>query len=346
MLQTNQTLLYYLMFIKFILISFLFAINISCNASANDHKVGVKSAKVIRLELFDRFKVIGQCQYEQSRNYYAIASGIVESIIPAQGNKVKKGELIIAIDKNLAEANYASAKASFKLAESSYYRNKILFRKKQLSQESLEKSEAMFAKSKHEFEQASKLYSNMLIQAPFDGEIGVIKVKAGDRVKEGDYLFSIIAYGNKNVFFTAPEILHEKINKNTEILMFDRKSHKINASIDLVSSYISNHGTIDIKAKINDQNNDITHGSYINADLVINKHFGLVIPELSVLKNDNGNFVYKIDANNIIKQVYVKLGSRLRESIEIISSDIKEGDLIVTAGLTKVYEGASVVILD
>jgi RND family efflux transporter MFP subunit len=333
------------MFSKFVVISFVFLISIGSNADSSATKIAIKSGKVTKLEVFDKFNVIGQCKHEQSHAYHANVSGIIESVVLAQGNKVKKGDLIIAIDKNLAESTYSSAKASLKSAESTYSRDKILFEKKHLSKESLEKSEVNFAKSKHEFEQASKLYSNMLIRAPFDGEIGVIRVKSGDKVKEGDYLFSIIAVGNKNVFFAIPEIFHDKIDKNTEILMLDRKGNKLNASVDSISNYISDHGTVDIKVTIHDPN-DVIHGSYINAELIINKHFGLVIPELSVLKNDNGNFIYKIEENNILKQIYIKLGSRLGESIELISNEIKEGDLVVTEGLTKVYEGAHIVILD
>ena len=333
------------MFRNFVVISFVLLIGIFSSANSDSTKTVIKSGKVTRLEVFDKLNVIGQCKHEQSRTYQANISGIIESVILAQGNKVKKGDLIITIDKNLAESTYSSANASLKSAESAYFRDKTLFEKKHLSKESLEKSVVNFAKSKHEFEQASKLYSNMLIRAPFDGEIGVIRVKSGDKVKEGDYLFNIIAAGNKNVFFAIPEIFHDKIDKNTEILMLDSKGNKLNAFVDSISNYISDHGTVDIKVTIHDQN-DIIHGSYINAELIINKHFGLVIPELSVLKNDNGNFVYKITEDSTIKQIYIKLGSRLGESIELISNEIKEGDLVVTEGLTKVYEGAHIVILD
>lgn len=38
---------------------------------------------------------------------------------------------------------------------------------------------------------ALKTYNDMIITAPFNGKIGVIKPMVGDEVKIGDYLFSI-----------------------------------------------------------------------------------------------------------------------------------------------------------
>ena len=69
-------------------------------------------------------------------------------------------------------------------------------------------------------------------------------------------------------------------------------------------------------------------------ELNINKHRGLAVPSPAVLQNDNGNFVYQIGDNNLIKQVYIKLGTRTNNLIEIISDNLNEGDQIVLEGLT------------
>jgi len=315
------------------------------SANANAGKILVRSNKVTKLEISDKFSVIGQCKNAQSQTYYANISGTIEQVPYEQNSQVKKGDLIISIDKALAESTYSNAMTSFKLAESTYLRDKILHEKKHISNASLEKSEANLKKTKYEFEIASKIHSDMSVRAPFDGTIGVVKVKIGDNVKVGDYLFSIVATSNKHVFLEVPERFYRTIDKNTEVIIIDNKGNKVNGNLVSISNHISDHGTVDIKVIVNDTN-DIIHGSYVNAEFIINKHLGLMIPELSVLKNDQGNFVYKVDQDNVIKQIYVKLGSRVDQSIELISSDIKEGDLIVTEGLTKIQDGVSVEILN
>ena len=68
------------------------------------------------------------------------------------------------------------------------------------------------------------------------------------------------------------------------------------------------------------------------------------LPEKAVLKNNQGDFVYAITPENKVKQIFVTLGVRANNMIELLSNELKEGDLIVLDGLTKVYDGAEVVI--
>jgi multidrug efflux pump subunit AcrA (membrane-fusion protein) len=61
-----------------------------------------------------------------------------------------------------------------------------------------------------------------------------------------------------------------------------------------------------------------------------------------VLKNNRGDFVYAVTPENKVKQVFVTLGVRTNNMIELLSNELKEGDLIVLDGLTKVHDGAEV----
>ena len=63
-----------------------------------------------------------------------------------------------------------------------------------------------------------------------------------------------------------------------------------------------------------------------------------------MLKNNQGDFVYLITPERKVKQVFVKLGVRTGDIIELLSEELKDGDMIVVDGLTKVYDGAEVVV--
>ncbi|XVN41149.1 MAG: hypothetical protein RCO49_00580 [Rickettsia endosymbiont of Argas persicus] len=78
--------------------------------------------------------------------------------------------------------------------------------------------------------------------------------------------------------------------------------------------------------------------------LIINPHKNLAVPEKSIQRNNQGNFVYKIE-DNTAKQIYVKTGSRTKGLIEITSDNIKENDLIVTEGVIKINNEAKIKIL-
>jgi RND family efflux transporter MFP subunit len=328
---------------KIIILFILFTA--SCAIATSQDRALVKSVKVKKLELFDQFNVIGQCKNDQSRSYYANISGRIDLLSAKQGDTINAGEIIIAIDKKIAEASKAKAEATFKSAESSYLRDRSLFEKKVISSESLEKSKVNCETARLTLAEAMKTYNDMVITAPFDGRIGVVKARTGDKLNIGDYLFSIVAISPKNVFIQLPESLYSKVSNRTEAIITDTNGNKAKAMVSTVSQYLSDKGTIDAKVII-DNGNDLIHGSYINVELIINKHNGLVVPEQSLLKNDKGNFVYQIGNNNAVKQVYVDLGTRMDNFIEVVSNNLNEGDLIVLEGLTKVQDGSIIELMD
>ena len=63
-----------------------------------------------------------------------------------------------------------------------------------------------------------------------------------------------------------------------------------------------------------------------------------------MLKNNQGNFIYVITQENKAKKTFVTLGIRTNNMIELLSDDLKEGDLIVLDGLTKIYDGSEIII--
>lgn len=312
---------------------------------AQPEAVLVKAVKVENSDLYDVFSVIGQCKSDNSRDYYANISGKIDYISPKQGGAVDKNDILLIIDQDTAIAIKSQAIAALKNAENSYKRDKALFDKKYISDTELEKSANNFKSAELAFAKAMNNYDNQYITAPFDGEIGVIKPKIHDEVKQGDYLFTIIdRNSNKNIFIELPETLYNKISQSTEALINDNKLGKSKGKIAAISQYISNNGTITARIAL-DSDSNLVHGSYVTINLITNKHRNLAVPEQVVQTNNNGNFVYVI-RDNVVKQVYVKLGTNLNGLQEIISDNITEKDMVVFSGFTKIDDGSAIKLLD
>ena len=325
---------------KFGIILLLTIIAAAASASPYD-KILVKPTPIQAKELFDRFTAIGQCKNEQSRNYYAMADGRVDFVSIQEGDKVKAGDIILAIDQELAVATKNQANAALKLAESAYERSKNLFAKKFISQQALDTARGKFEEARQASAQGNKIHNDLLIKAPFDGEIGVVKARVGNRVKVGEYLFDIVATSNKTIIAELPEPLYGKVFNGNEVIITDTNGNVCKGRVSAISSYLSDSGTISVKIIV-DKDNKLIHGSFVSAEFIINKHQALSLPEQTILKNEKGNFIYRIDDKNIVKQVYIHLGTRTDGAIEITSPDIKAGDLVVLEGLTKVTDGAQV----
>ncbi|WP_412708396.1 efflux RND transporter periplasmic adaptor subunit [Candidatus Rickettsia kedanie] len=327
---------------KFIVL-FTLLISLSTMASKTEEAkiIGVKATKVQIAELYDIFNIVGQCQNDNSRDYYANATGVVEKVSAHQGEIVKKGDILLVIDKNIAETTKSRAAALLNTKQEDYNRKAALFAKKFVSNEEYKRSKSEFEDAKFNYSKALKTYNDMIITAPYSGKIGVIKSMVGDEVKIGDYLFSITGTENsQSIVIELPESLSGKVGINTEVLI----AGKIKSTIGAVSHYLSDNGTLTAKI-ILPMGTKILHNSFVDVMLIINPHKNLTVPESCIQRNNQGNFIYKIDGDTV-KQLYVKIGTRTEGLIEITSNDIKEGDLVVNEGMTKIGDGSKVKILE
>ncbi len=328
------------------LIVFVSVCIISCCAIAEKQEgIPVKASKVQMADLHNVFSVVGQCKNDASRDYYANISGTVDVVSDSHG-KVNKGDILLIIDKDLATSTKSQAEISLKTAMTAYERDKALFAKKYISSDVLEKSNSDLETAKLAFSKAMNSYNDMVIVAPFDGNIGIIKLKKGDKVEQKNYLFSIIAQNSttKSILMELPEELYNQVSVSTDLVITDNNGDKINGKIAEISQYVSDNGTIGAKVIV-DSNSNMLHRSYVPIDLIINKHRNLAVASQSVQSNSKGQyFIYKLNDNKV-QQLYVKLGTSLNGLTEIISDEIKEGDMVVVEGITKINDGSIVKLL-
>lgn len=329
---------FYNFFRFFLLLCFTFP-SISALASS---KILVKPYIIKNQEVFDSLNVIGQCKDKEVIEYYSTMNGRVDKILQKQGQKIQKGEIILAINQDIALATKRQSETNYELAKQIYERNYDLFKANLISQAALEKSKLDLENAKFSFVKQDDLFSSMVISAPFDGILSLIYLEEGTQVKFGDYLFSIIKQDDeKIVIFELPESSFKKMDNKTEVFLADIEKNLLRGKIIAKDNAISEkNGTIAVKVLFYD--NDILHNSYVHANFIFDKHFALTAPEQAISKNDKGSYIYLIDSSNKVKQIYVRLGYRINNFVEIISPDIKGGDKIVLEGITKIYDGALV----
>lgn len=322
----------------------LVPLGISQSAFANwQMKALVVPHKLSSEGFYEKYTAIGECKFANSKDYFARVNGKVEFVSGTQGDKVSKGQIVIAIDKEIAEKLKSQAEADLYLAESNYSRDLLLLKKKVISEEGLNQSKAALEKAKNDHAKALNTYNDMVIKAVDDGYIGVVKADVSDEVQVGDYLFSLTTNSIFYIFVELPETMRKKVLTSDEVQVRTKEGKVIPGKILAVSDYLSNNGTITAKLEF-PYTEELLHGSFVEVEVTFNKHKALALPEKAVLKNNQGNFVYAITSENKVKQVFVTLGVRTNSVIELLSNELKEGDSIVIDGLTKIYDGAEVEI--
>ncbi|MDP4708802.1 MAG: efflux RND transporter periplasmic adaptor subunit [Rickettsiaceae bacterium] len=315
------------------------------HVQASENQILVLPIKIGYYDFHEKFTAIGQCKSEQSKTYYAKTTGSIDSISIIQGKNVSANDILITINADIAEANKSKAEASFQSAQTTYERDVSLLKKKIISSEVSNKSKVALEIARSDLVNTLSQYEDMIITAPYDGYVGVVNARTGDDVKVGDYLFSLIAQGDKTIFIELPENMHAKIDQNSLIYATDSDNKKIQGRVIAVSNYLNDNGTITAKLAF-DPDSKLVHGSYVEVEIIFDQHKAVAVPEKILLKNNQGNFVYKITEDNKSQQVYIVTGARTDNMIEVLSGEIQAGNLLVLSGLTKVYDGAMIEIIN
>ncbi|MCC8146112.1 MAG: efflux RND transporter periplasmic adaptor subunit [Bacteroidales bacterium] len=172
-------------------------------------------------------------------------------------------------------------------------------------------------------------------------------------------------YDNGNVFAQLPILTVEQLNPLKAIIyvsesyfskvktgmpaeikldvygdeMFTGKVALIYPTIDAATH------TFGVEVAIDNKNMKVRPGMYARVTLDFGEHESIVVPDAAVQKQagSNDRYVYIIE-NGIARYRKVELGLRLGENYEILSG-INPGDVVVTAGQTRLVDGSSVEVL-
>ena len=165
-------------------------------------------------------QAVGSLQSNESVILRPEVSGRIAAIGFKDGQVVRKGQMLIALDNALNEAEVAQMKAEYDLALANLKRSEDLASRKFISSSAQDTaaSNAQVAEAKLKLAQARS--SKMRIVAPFDGVVGIRGVSLGDYVKDGTDLVNVEDVRILKVDFRLPErnLTQIKVGQGIEVV--------------------------------------------------------------------------------------------------------------------------------
>lgn len=119
-------------------------------------------------------------------------SGQIINLPVIEGEKVKKGQLIAAIDPRDIALQYAADKSAYETAAAQVERNKRLLARQAISLQEYEISLSNYQKAKSAFELSSNNMRDTKLTAPFDGSIETRLVENYQRVNSGEGIVQLV----------------------------------------------------------------------------------------------------------------------------------------------------------
>lgn len=190
------------------------------------------------------------------RRYTTLAAEIgakVNRLPIREGEGFKQGQLLIAFDCSIQNAQLQKAKASLMAAEKTWQANQRLFELNSIGKLELDSSQAEFAKNKAEVDAMSAVVSKCNVPAPFGGRVAEQKVREQQYVQPGQALLEIIDDSVLELEFLVPSKwlvwlrpgygMQVRIDETAK--EYPAKVRRIGATVDPVSQSVKVVAAID-----------------------------------------------------------------------------------------------------
>ncbi len=339
-------------------IALLILLIVSCSEGKKDFEtkrerifsVKTESLKAQYINL--KYETVGFIEAERIVRVKPEVSGKVLKIYKDEGEKVKRGELILKIDDEKYKEAYEEAlwnlnqvKEDLENAKSIYGRRKRLFSKGLIGKEEFENAKARYEALLSKLKALEKVVEirkldieKTEVKAPISGVIKRKLIEEGEYVNPQTVLFEIASENEKRVVFKVPLEMREYLKPGKDIYV-EASGKKFTGKIDFISPYADEGRMITVKARLNSSGN-LIHGEYVKVIMDYKRIKSFKVPEEAVQLSDREIFVWVVE-NGRAKKRRVKVVHH-EYGYLYITGQIKEGDRIITEGYMFLYEGARV----
>ena len=315
----------------------------------------VEVAKVEQAKIVDETQSVGSLRSNQGVVLRPEVGGRVSQVLFKDGQRVKKGQVLVQFDDQLPAAQVMQAKAELSIAQANHTRNKELVSQNFISKRSLDESEAALQVAQAKLALAQATLQRLKILAPFDGVAGLRQINVGDYLKDGADMVNVEDIDAVLLDFRLAERFQTKVKPGQKAqVSFDAlPGRKFTAIIQAIDPLIDANGrSVGIRGCIDNRQMQLRPGMFARVNAVFGERAeALVLPEEAIVPQGGRATVVKVvpGANKdelISERVTVKIGLRQPGKVEILEG-LALGDTVVVAGQQRLQkDGTAVRVVD
>ena len=345
--------------------------------SQEDHKkkaeappVPVTTAKAEERDIPVTLKVVGRTEAYESVVLKSRVDGQVANVLFAEGQRVRKGDLLIQLDPadfsaRLQQAAATSARDAALLdktrADTARYtalkeRNFVSEEKVNEVRTNEAAATANLRASKAAAEVLRLQTSYTAIRAPFDGIVGARVVFPGSSVKTNETALAVVNRVRPLlVSFSVAEkhlpLLRGAIESGQSsgqgmkadiTLPSDEKAHFAGTVHFLDNAVDATTGTILMKARLSNDDEKLTPGQFVNVALLLDTlPHAVVVPKEAVQQGAEGNFIYVVKDDNSVEVRKVEIAAA-DSGMAAIGKGLQVNETVVTDGQLRLTPGSRI----
>lgn len=286
-------------------------------------------------------------------------SGQIIELPVIEGEKVKKGQLIAAIDPRDIALQYAADKSSYETAAAQVERNKRLLARQAISVQEYEISLANYQRAKSAFELSTNNLRDTKLTAPFDGSIETRLVENYQRITAGEGIVQLVNTQKLRIKFTIPDAYLYLLRSSDQQFLVEFDTYKGQAFNARLEEYLdmSTDGTgIPVTITIDDPAfdralYDVKPGFTCSIRFSANvgpflEESMTVIPLSALFSESNGKqmYVWVVNGDKVNRRE-VSIMSPTGDAQAFVTKGLKAGETIISAGVNQLTEGQKVKII-
>lgn len=320
----------------------------SGSAHEGHHKAGAFPAThPLRTKAVITEDYVCQIRAHQHIELRALERGYLEEVLIDEGQPVTRGQPMFAIMKRIYQAELNKARAEAEAARIEFENTKSLESKKVVSEQELALANAKLEQAKAEVALREAHLELSSISAPFDGIMGLLKVRRGSLLEEGELLTTLSDNSEMWVYFNVTESEYlqfraagaEGTPSKVQLVLANGQIFPHQGMVKTSSAEFNNEtGTIMFRATFPNPEGLLRHGQTGNIRVTNELHDAIIIPQKAVFEILDGRYVFVIDKGGLIQQRRIEIEAELPHRY-VISNGLTEKDLILLEGLRRVTNG-------
>jgi membrane fusion protein (multidrug efflux system) len=291
---------------------------------------------------------VGSLRSNESVTLSSEIAGRIAAIHFSEGQPVAAGARLFDLDDSVYRAELAQARASLSLSQRNAERAQELFGRSLVSARERDEAVAKMDVDKATVSLAEAHLAKTHITAPFAGVVGLRAVSPGDYINPGQALAPLEQISTLKVDFRLSEAALSAIRVG-QVLDLEVDAYPGTAFPGKVYAIdprlAEDTRSVGVRARVPNDKGKLRPGLFARVKLVIATHANAVmVPEQAIIPQADKLFVYLIeDGKAAMKPVAIGLRQNGRAEI---TSGVKPGDTVITAGVQKIGPGAPVMAVN
>jgi RND family efflux transporter MFP subunit len=338
------------------------SLNIGCKKQ--EQKVAAEMAVNVRVwtaetrSLRPFVESIGTLNPYEIVNVSSELDGILKTIHVDEGSPVTPGQVIAEIketDYRLAveqvTAALKQAQASLANAKLEYQRKEALYREELVTKQQFDDIAARLALAQGDVERAmaeldlaKEKLTKTKIHAPMAGSIKEKKVTAGDYVRNGTFLVSIIRTDLLKLSFTVSEkdVGGLRAGQDVSFAVDAFPGREFRGQLKTIYPSLEERTrSLQVEAVVANPDRSLKPGLFARVTLYTGPARNTVVAPITALLYDNSTTKLFVVEGDRAKERKVKIGRKYGEFMEIVEG-LKEKEIVVTVGQNNLMEGVLV----